>query len=205
MSDAASGSVNLREYQTKDIEDIETELARGEHVLYVLPTGGGKTIVATSIIERAVARDQRVLVLTHRREILKQTSLKLPIDHGLIQAGLNIDLSYPVQIASVQTLWARCMRTDKVSFPAADLVIIDEAHHIAARTWRSILDEYPNAQRVGLTATPCRSDGRGLGNFFDTIVEGPQVAELVEQKHLVPTVYYAPVEPDPEGCRNPAG
>src|ERR1700733_6908803 len=157
---------DLRPYQLEAIDRIE----QSKSALYVLPTGGGKTVIASAVIERAVQRGERVLVLTHRREILKQTSLKLPIEHGLIQAGLNTDLSYPVQIASVQTLWARCMRTDKVSFPAADLVIIDEAHHIAARTWLSILDEYPNAQRVGLTATPCRSDGRGLGNFFDIIV-----------------------------------
>ena len=56
-------------------------------------------------------------MLTHRREILKQTSLRLPIEHGLILAGLNIDLEFPVQIASVQTLWARCMRTDKLPLP----------------------------------------------------------------------------------------
>ena len=74
-----------------------------------------------------------------------------------------------------------------------------------SETWRKILEEYPNAYRFGFTATPCRSDGRGLGNFFDTIVEGPQVAELIEQKHLVPTVYYAPVEPDLKGVETRQG
>ena len=138
----------------------------------------------TSSSEQSEA-GKRVLMLTHRREILRQTSLKIPIDHGLIQAGLNIDLRYPVQVASIQTLWARCMRTDKVSLPAADLIIIDEAHHIAARTWRLILEQYPNARLIGLTATPCRADGRGLGNYFDRIIVGPQIPELIEQKHLV--------------------
>jgi superfamily II DNA or RNA helicase len=127
------------------------------------------------------------------------------MDHGLIQAGLVSDLSYPVQIASVQTLHARYMRTDKLPLPAANLIIIDECHHVAARTWRQILEAYPNARRLGLTATPCRSDGRGLGNFFNTIVEGPQVAELIAQNHLVPTVYYAPVEPDLKGVKTQAG
>jgi DNA repair protein RadD len=147
----------LRPYQLEAVDKIE----QSKSALYVLPTGGGKTIVASAVIERAMQRGERVLVLTHRREILKQTSLKLPIEHGLIQAGLNIDLEYPVQVASVQTLWARCMRTDKLSLPAANLIIIDEAHHVGARTWRLILDEYPNARRLGLTATPCRGDGRG--------------------------------------------
>jgi hypothetical protein len=140
-----------------------------------------------------------VLLLTHRREILKQTSFKVPIDHGLIQAGLNADLSYPVQIASVQTLWARCMRSDKLSLPAADVLIVDEAHHVAARTWQRLLEQYPKAQLIGLTATPCRGDGRGLGNYFDRLIEGPQIPELIKQKHLVPTVYYAPATPDLKG------
>jgi DNA repair protein RadD len=72
------------------------------------------------------------LVISHRREIVRQTSLKLSTEHGLIQAGLNSDLSFPVQVASVQTLWARCMRTDKLPLPAADLIVIDESHHVAA-------------------------------------------------------------------------
>ena len=140
-----------------------------------------------------------------RREILRQTSLKLPIDHGLIQAGLNIDLSYPVQVASVQTLWARCMRTDKSPLPPANLIIIDEAHHVGARTWRLILEAYPNARRIGLTATPCRSDGRGLGNYFDELILGPQIPELIARKYLVKTTYYAPVEPDLKGVETRQG
>jgi DNA repair protein RadD len=127
------------------------------------------------------------------------------IDHGLIQAGLNADLSYPVQVASVQTLWARCMRTDKLPLPAANLVIIDESHHVRAQTWAKILEEYPNARRLGLTATPCRSDGRGLGNFFSKLIEGPPVAELQKLGFLVGVVYFAPSEPDLKGVKTSAG
>ena len=191
---------DLRDYQAAAVEKLEA----ATKALFVAPTGSGKTIIATSIIERAVERGERVLMLTHRREILRQTSLKLPIDHGLIQAGLNIDLSYPVQVASVQTL-ARCMRTDKCPLPAANLIIIDEAHHVAATTWRKILEAYPNARKIGLTATPCRSDGRGLGNYFDELILGPQIPELIAQKHLVPTVYYAPAEPDLKGVETRQG
>ena len=133
----------------------------------------------------ASVQTERVLILTHRREILKNTSLELSggdFEHGLIQAGLNLDVEAPVQIASVQTLWARCMRTNKVPLPAADLLIIDETHHVAARTWRKIIEAYPNARLIGLMATPCRSDGRGLGNYFTKIIEGPQIPELIAQK-----------------------
>ena len=162
-----------------------------------------KTVVATSIIERAVERGERVLMLTHRREILRQTSLKLAIDHGLIQAGLNIDLSYPVQVASVQTLWARCMRTDKSPLPPANLIIIDEAHHVGARTWRLILEAYPNARRIGLTATPCRSDGRGLGNYFDELILGPQIPDLIAQVSGEDDLLCAG-RAGPQGRRDPA-
>jgi DNA repair protein RadD len=192
---------DLRSYQVEAVKQIE----QATKALYVLPTGGGKTIIASAVIERAVNRGERVLVLTHRREILKQTSRKLPIDHGLIQAGLNVNLEYPVQVASVQTLWARCMRTDKLPLPPANLILIDEAHHVGARTWRLILEAYPNARWIGLTATPCRSDGRGLGNYFDQIIEGPQVADLIAEKHLVSTIYYAPANPDLRGVETRQG
>ena len=191
----------LRDYQATAVEQIE----RTPKGLYVLPTGGGKTVIAGTVIELAVQRGDRVLVLTHRREILKQTSSKLAIEHGLIQAGLNIDLRYRVQVASMQTLWARCMRTDRLSLPLADLIIIDEAHHVAAYTWQAIIEEYPKARLLGLTATPCRGDGRGLGNFFRELIEGPQISELIAQKHLVPTIYYAPVNPDLRGVETRQG
>jgi DNA repair protein RadD len=206
----------IRDYQADAIAELEylidaswrtdnrPSIGTKEAPLYVLPTGGGKTIILGAIIGRAVAAGKRVLVLTHRREILKQISFKVTaneVEHGLIQAGLNIDLEYPVQVASIQTLWARAMRTRRMELPPADLIIIDEAHHIAARTWRAIIEAYPNASLIGLTATPCRSDGHGLGNFFTRLVEGPQVAELIKLGFLVPTIVYAPVNPNLKGVK----
>jgi DNA repair protein RadD len=129
----------------------------------------------------------------------------MQLDHGLIQAGLNADLRYPIQIASVQTLHARAMRSNRLTLPPADLIIIDEAHHVAAQTWRKIIEAYPGARVLGMTATPCRGDGRGLGNFFDTIVEGPQVAELQRLGFLVPVLYFAPSEPDLKGVKTTQG
>jgi DNA repair protein RadD len=144
----------LRPYQITAVEDIEN--ASG-NVLFVLPTGGGKTIVAAQIIERTIARGERVLVLTHRREILAQTSHRLSynnLDHGLIQAGLSVDLEYPIQIASIATFWSRCMLRNSLPLPKTDLIIIDESHHVRARTWAQILEAYPNARRLGMTARP---------------------------------------------------
>jgi superfamily II DNA or RNA helicase len=192
---------DLRDYQARAVEAIE----QATKAIYVAPTGSGKTVVAAAVIERAVDRGERVLVLTHRREILRQTSHKIETDHGLIQAGLTIDLSYQIQIASIQTLHARCMRSAKIPLPPADLIIIDEAHHVAARTWHAILEAYPHARRIGLTATPCRADGRGLGNYFDALIVGPQIPELIARDDLVPTIYYAPSEPDLRGVETRQG
>jgi superfamily II DNA or RNA helicase len=199
----------LRDYQIKAVDNIEREIiGSARHVLFTLPTGGGKTEIAKKIAENAVIeRGERVLILTHRREILNQTSRKLSfgnLDHGLIQAGLNLDLEYPIQVASIQTFWHRCMLRNKIPLPDADVVIVDEAHHVRASTWARILDAYKTARRLGLTATPCRGDGKGLGNFFDVLIEGPSVAELTP-KWLVPVIYYAPTEPDLRGVKTQAG
>ena len=97
------------------------------------------------------------------------------------------------------------MRTNRMELPSADLLIIDEAHHCPANTYRKIIDAYPQAVLIGLTATPCRGDGRGLGGIFDVIVECPQVAELIEQKYLVRTRVFAPVDPDLKGVETRVG
>jgi DNA repair protein RadD len=115
-----------------------------------------------------------VLVLAHTREIIKQTSEKLcaqVISHGVIQASFPTRPCESVQVASVQTLWARAMRTNRIELPPANLIIVDECHHATANTWRNIISSYPNAAIIGLTATPCRGDGRGLGGMFDSIIE----------------------------------
>ncbi len=140
---------------------------------------------------------KHVLVLAHRIEIIKQTSQKLhayDIPHGIISAGLPTRPDEPVQVASVQTLFARAVRGNRMQLPPADIIVVDECHHSPANSYRRIIDAYPNATLIGLTATPCRGDGRGLGGIFDAIVECPPVAELIAQKHLVPPIYYAPAD-----------
>ena len=82
-----------------------------------------------------------------------------------------------VQLASVQTLWVRAMRSEAMKLPPADLLMIDECHHATATTWRKIIEAYPDAVLLGLTATPCRGDGRGLGGIFTCMIEAPAGAE----------------------------
>ena len=199
----------LRPYQVDVIDELERKIVAGvRRIIIVAPTGSGKTVKAAASIKRAVEARKNILVLAHRREIIAQTSGKLHahgIAHGIIQAGFKPRPLEAVQVASIATLYGRAIRTDRMELPPADLLIVDEAHHCPAQTYQKIIDAYPNAVLLGLTATPCRSDARGLGGIFEAIVECPQVAELVAQGYLVKTRVYAPTDPDLTGVRTVAG
>jgi superfamily II DNA or RNA helicase len=201
--------MDLRNYQNGVVTDYERAVARGlRRIIVVAPTGAGKTVIAAAIIKGTRARRRPVLVLSHRREIITQTSRKLhtnDIPHGIIQAGFPARPLEEAQVASIQTLWHRAIRTNAMELPPADLLVIDECHHCPAETHRTIIDSYPNAIVLGLTATPCRGDGRGLGGIFETIIECPQVAQLITGGYLVKTRVYAPVNPDLKGVRGQAG
>ena len=193
----------LRPDQLDVIARIESSTSAGfRRLLVVGPTGSGKTIVGAALSDKEVACGGHVLVIALRRELIEQTSSKLydvGVDHGIIQAGYPTRPGACVQLASVQTLHARAVRNCKISLPPASLVIIDEAHHVPARTYMRLVQAYRNAIILGLTATPCRTDGRGLGNVFQTLIQGPSVAELIRSGHLVPAKIYAPVRPDLSG------
>jgi superfamily II DNA or RNA helicase len=195
----------LRPYQDAVIDRVADEIAAGRHrVLIVAPTGSGKTVIAAAINAAAAKNGRRILIIAHRREIISQTARKLHeagVDAGIIQAGFPPRPGQSVQVASIQTLHARAIRSSAIEMPPADILIIDEAHHARAETYQAVIDAYPGAIVIGMTATPCRRDGRGLGNIFDALVECPQVAALVEQGYLVPSRVYAPSTPDLDGVR----
>jgi superfamily II DNA or RNA helicase len=162
--------------------------------LLTAPTRWGKGFVCAWQIRRAVAKGNRVLFLVNRRNIVHDQSRRLDalgLDHGIIMGGHKRRKPWlKVHIASIDTLYRREI------VPKADLLYIDEAHFAISPTWEHVLARYPEAAVIGMTATPERLDGRGLGHIFDCMVHGPTVAEATEAKRLVPARVYAPSTPD---------
>lgn len=162
--------------------------------LFVLGTGGGKTVVFSYIAHGAAARGNRVCILVHRQELVRQTSRSLTemgVPHGVISPRATPNYAQAVQVASVQTLARRIGNV-----PAPSLIVVDEAHHAVAGQWSQVLQAWPAARVLGVTATPERLDGRGLGQEFggpfDCMVQGPPVADLIARGYLSRPVYYAP-------------
>jgi superfamily II DNA or RNA helicase len=151
----------------------------------------------------AAAKGNRTLILVHRAELLEQCHRSLAsmdVPHGLIAAGLTPDRNQLTQVASVQTL---VRRFDRVVPP--DLIVIDEAHHATAGAWASVLAQWPQARVLGVTATPARLDGKGLGQVFDDLIRGPEVTKLIEDGYLCKPVYYAPKTVSMDGVHKVAG
>jgi DNA repair protein RadD len=190
--------IALHEYQTEIVKRTLEALKSGTSPIIPLATGGGKTILAADVVRQLRAEFKRVLILVHRQEIGLQTVAKLKA-HGVMCGAIMAsapELERPqesVQVAMIQTLHARCIQSKRTPLPLADAVIVDEAHHSPAKTYLDILKAYPEATKIGLTATPCRSDGRGLGDIFSALIEVPSVKWLIEQDYLVKPLIFAPI------------
>jgi superfamily II DNA or RNA helicase len=151
------------------------------------PTGSGKTVMFSAMVAAALAEGKRALILVHRRELVDQAVDKLRalgIEPGVILAGVKPQPERAVQVASIQTLGACREKRRCRELPPADYVIVDECHHAVSATWRRLIDAYPDAIVIGATATPWRTDKRGLADLFETHVVAATVAELIANGDL---------------------
>lgn len=180
----------LRDYQQDLSDRYNTASLMHRCIMLQLSTGGGKTVIFSFLIKEALARGWKCLVLAHRIELILQAVDKTeaitdePV--GIIKAGYPTQYDRPIQIASVQSLVKRLN-----SCPQFDLIVIDEAHHATAATYKKIIDYFPAAQIIGATATPCRLDGKGFNSIFTELITGIDTKELMNRGALSKYKYYA--------------
>ena len=159
-----------RDYQQSAIDQADISLSAGERVVVVLPTGGGKTIVAQHLVARFLGRGLRILFVAHRHELINQAHRRIgQHDDVVIQTVQGFKHCGPI-----------------------DLIITDECHHIPAASYQAIHEVYPDALQLGLTATPERADGKGLKRHYDRMVATTNVRRLTEAGHLAQMQAYVP-------------
>lgn len=178
----------LRPYQSAAVDGVFAVWERVNSVCVVLPTGGGKTVIAEAVLERAYGRG---LFLAHTVELVNQTAKRLRKvfpSVGIIMADEPLTPDAAIQVASIQTLIARDF------IPPAETVIFDECHHLRADEWQKLADKYVASKRLGLTATPARGDGLPLGDVFEEMIVAAHYDDLIRDGFIVPARAYQPPE-----------
>lgn len=183
--------MELRPYQQAAKEAIFEQWGSGvQKTLLVLPTGCGKTIVFAKVTEDCVRRGDRVLILAHRGELLEQAADKIQRTTGLGCAVEKAESScrgswFRVTVGSVQTLM-RKKRLEQFSPDYFHTIIIDEAHHCLSESYQRVLEHFPSAQVLGVTATPDRGDMRNLGQYFDSLAYEYTLPKAIREGYLSP-------------------
>lgn len=169
----------LRSYQIETIDKITNSIQRGHHSIIVQqPPRTGKTVIMAEIARRATAKGNRILFVVHRKEIVDQV-IKTFSDDG-------VDMSL-AKIGMVQTI---TRHVEALKEPS--IIFIDEAHHALSKTYRKILDAFPNALKLLFTATPIRLSGEGFTEIADDLIVGKSIQWLIDNQFLAPLDYYAP-------------
>lgn len=183
--------MELRPYQETARQKVQEEWEEGKkRTLLVLPTGTGKTIVFSKIIEDRVKKGERVLVIAHRGELLEQASDKLYKSTGLKTATEKAEQTslgsfYRVVVGSVQTL-QREKRLNQFPPEYFDTIVIDEAHHAISDGYQRVLQHFESANVLGVTATPDRGDMRNLGSYFESLACEYSLPEAIKSGYLSP-------------------
>lgn len=197
-------------FQRRAVDEAQEKMNQGRKVLITSPPGSGKTVMLVDLSRRVLRAGGRVLIIAQRREILEQTFIhmgEMGVGNGLVGGVYpdphpGEDESRPIQIASMATLLRRGTR------PQAHVVLLDEAHHATAEGHARVLEDYAGSMMAGLTATPLRLDGRGLGDIFEELIVAALPSELIKAGRLAkPRLHSAEEEfqPDLRGLRSAMG
>lgn len=197
--------ISLRPYQEELRLNVSAAMRAGcKRPLVVLPTGGGKTAVATDMISRSLARGfGPCWFVVHRKELLRQTAeafAKADLSLGMVATGYPTEGSRQAQVVLIGSL---AKRAQYLQPPR--VIIVDEAQHACAASWKKVQEAYPDAFYVGLSASPRRLDSKGLGAHFDKIIEGPSMRWLIDNGFLCDYRIFAPPPPDLSSVDHVAG
>jgi superfamily II DNA or RNA helicase len=186
--------VNLRPLQQNLVRRVDAQFESGARtVLVQAATGFGKTFTAAHYLaERTKNTEKRAVFLAHLDQLVGDSHKRINtagVYCGFVQAGRRAEPLARIQVCSIQTLHSRG------DMPPADIVVVDEAHRSLAPTVRTILEAWPRAQIIGLTASPQRGDGKALGTIWDRLICGPQNRTLISEGYIVPWHVITPPTP----------
>lgn len=171
--------IELRDYQENLKNKTKKAFIKYKRVILLAPCGGGKTVIASSIMNDSVNKGKKVWFIVHRKELLEQ-------------ANNTLDrYEIPKKNISIYMVQSLANKLDKIE-ENPDLIIFDECQHSTSKTYLKIIEKFPNSYILGLTATPCRLSGRPLGDIFQSIISDVTAKELISRKFLASYDYYAP-------------
>ena len=173
--------IKLFDYQEDMKERIEKALRLYRSVMAQMPTGTGKTYLLTAVIDSFVSNNpmEKVWIVAHRRELVSQIDETVRKFHSYYASNTSSLLS-SVKAMSIQWL----MRHYDEIEEEPGMIVIDEAHHALAKTYKEMWERFPNAKFLGLTATPCRLNGKGFTDLFDVLVQSWSVPEFISKGRL---------------------
>ena len=200
-SEICMKDVSLRDYQQQAKEQIFSQWDFADNILYQMPTGTGKTRLFTSIIrdinvwELRNGQRQRILIIAHRSELIEQIDHSLNkyhVSHGIIAGTFKEkrDLTLPVQVASIQTI-THASNEHIARHLDVNFIIIDEAHHAVANSYTKLWKLYPDAKKLGVTATPWRMNNGGFRANFESFIPSMPIKQFMEEGWLAPYQYYS--------------